>query len=63
MKIEVKIKDNQAIVRKTLRYPAKRYGLTREGEWAFVAQGQPYPEQCLLPVIQYDNSHTETKIA
>ena len=55
--IEVKIKGDQAIVRKVLHYPAKRYALTKDGEWAFIPEGQPYPEQCILPVIRHD---TET---
>ena len=53
--IEVKIKGNQAIVRKVLSYPAKRYALTKDGEWAFIPEGQAFPEQCILPVVQHQH--------
>jgi hypothetical protein len=54
--IEVKIKGDQAIVRKTLHSPPRRYALTSSGQWTLVPEGQAYPKQCILPVIKYDNS-------
>lgn len=61
LKIEIKVRGAQAIVRKTVYYPARRYALTVSGRWVFVPEGQTYPKQCILPVIEYEESDEDEK--
>ncbi len=51
----VKPDESRVIVRKVTlmdddKFVAK-YGLTSDGTWLIVPEGERYPDQCLLPVI------------
>lgn len=54
--IAIRAMGKEAIVRKTVldgdsRVLAK-YGLNGDGEWIVVAEGEPYPTECILPVTR-----------
>jgi len=46
----------QVIIRKVLidedaeRRCLGKYGLSKQGDWIFIPEGQRYPDECLLPV-------------
>ena len=60
VQIAVKVKGDKAIVRKTTfhgnRKVAGRYGLAVNGEWVWTREGEPYPDECILPVEVYEDA-------